>query len=203
MSKNNSGLTLIEVLVAMALLSLIGLGILSLQYILGQNQVAIINSYKSTDEANLSVTGFVREIRSARASDNGAYPLEIVNDNEIVFYSDGDYDGITERLHYYLSGNNFIKGIIKPEGYPVLYPPNQEKITVLSENVRNAGVPIFYYYNEDWPDDIINNPLSQNSRLANTKMVRIYLRLNTQHNLPDKDYVLESFAQLRMLKGNL
>jgi hypothetical protein len=145
----------------------------------------------------------VREIRSARASDNGAYPLEIVNDNEIVFYSDGDYDGITERLHYYLSGNNFIKGIIKPEGYPVLYPPNQEKITVLSENVRNAGVPIFYYYNEDWPDDIINNPLSQNSRLANTKMVRIYLRLNTQHNLPDKDYVLESFAQLRMLKGNL
>jgi prepilin-type N-terminal cleavage/methylation domain-containing protein len=197
------GMTLIEVLIAMAITSLLGLGIVSLEYILGKNQLLIINSYKSVDDANSSVTSFIREIRAARDSDNGAYLLEKVDNKEIIFYSDIDYDKSVEKVRYSLSGTNFIKGIIEPFGYPVQYPEDQEKLTTLTTNVRNELIPIFYYYNSDWPQDTLNNPLPQNLRLSDTRIVKIYLVINTQTNDPKANYTLESFSQIRMLKDNL
>ena len=197
------GMTLIEVLVAMVITSVLGLGIVSLEYVLGKNQLLIINSYKSVDDANSSITSFVREIRAARDSDNGAYLLEKVDDQEIIFYSDIDYDNSVEKVHYSLSGTNLIKGIIEPFGYPVQYPEDQEILTTLTTNVRNELTPVFYYYNSGWPQDSLNNPLTQNLRLSDTRIVKIYLVINTQTNDPKANYTLESFSQIRMLKDNL
>jgi prepilin-type N-terminal cleavage/methylation domain-containing protein len=197
------GTSLIEILIAMAIISVLGLGIISLQYIINKNQLLVINSYKSVDEANVSVSHFAREVRTARNSDNGAYVLERVNDQEIVFYSDIDYDGQTEKVRYNLSGNDLIKGVIKPVGYPVQYPAEDEVLTTLTSNVRNGTDPVFYYYNSGWPEDAVNNPLSQNLRLSDTRTVKIYLIVNTQRNDPQADYTLESSAQIRMLKDNL
>jgi prepilin-type N-terminal cleavage/methylation domain-containing protein len=197
------GVTLIEVLLVMAITSVLGIGLVSLQFILGKNQVFIINSYKSVDDANLSVTSFIREIRAAQESDNGAYLLVSLNDQEIIFYSDIDYDTSVERVRYYLSGTDLIKGITEPTGYPAQYPQDQERLTTLTTNIRNEASPVFYYYNSNWPDDILNNPLPQNLRLSDTRIVRIYLVVNTQPNNPNADYTLESFSQIRMLKDNL
>ena len=197
------GITLIEVLIVMVITGVLGLGLVSLQFILGKNQLVIINSYKSVDDANSSVTRFIREIRSARDSYNGAYLLEKVDDQEIIFYSDIDYDDSVEKVHYFLSGTNFIKGIIEPYGYPVQYPEDQEKQTILTTNVRNELNPVFYYYNSDWPQDTLNNPLVQSLRLSETRIVKIYLVVNIQTNDPKSDYILESFSQIRMLKDNL
>jgi prepilin-type N-terminal cleavage/methylation domain-containing protein len=197
------GTSLIEILIAMAIISVLGLGIISLQYIINKNQLLVINSYKSVDEANISVSHFAREIRAARNSDNGAYVLEKINDQEIVFYSDIDYDGQTEKVRYGLEGNDLIKGVIKPVGYPVQYPAEDEVVTTLTSNVRNGTDPIFYYYNSGWPEDAVNNPLPQDLRLSDTRSVRIYLIVNTQRNDPQADYTLESTAQIRMLKDNL
>lgn len=197
------GMTLIEVLIVMVITSILGLGLVSLQFILGKNQLLIINSYKSVDDANSSVTRFIREIRAARDSDNGAYLLEKVDDQEIIFYSDIDYDNSVEKVHYSLSGTNFIKGVIEPFSYPVQYPEDQEKLTTLTTNVRNELIPIFYYYNSGWPQDTLNNPLIQSLRLSETRIVKIYLVINTQTNDPKSNYTLESFSQIRMLKDNL
>ncbi len=68
--KNNRGITLIELLISIALTSIIGLGVVSLQYILSQNQIVITKSYKSVDSANYVVSNFIKEIRSARSSEN-------------------------------------------------------------------------------------------------------------------------------------
>lgn len=201
--KHEKGMTLIEVLIAMAILSVLGLGLVSLQYILGKNQVLVINSYKSVDDANNSVTNFIRELRTARTSDSGSYVLETVNDQEIKFYSDIDHDGATEKVHYYLNGTNFIKGLIEPQGYPPQYPAAQEIPTTLTSNVRNGTTPVFYYYNSGWPQDTTDNPLPQDKRLSDARIVKIYLVVNTQKNDPNKNFVLESFAQIRMLKDNL
>ena len=109
---HQKGMSLIEILIAMAIISILGLGIISLQYIINKNQVLVINSYKSVDEANISVSHFTREVRAARNSDSGAYVLEKVNDQEIVFYSDIDYDSQTEKIRYTLDGTDLIKGVI-------------------------------------------------------------------------------------------
>ena len=201
--EHHSGFTLIEVLVAMILIMALGLGIVGLQTILSKNQVWIWQNYLSINQTNDALQTIVKELRSARAGDNGAYPLEIAFDQEIRFYSDIDYDGETEKIRYSLIDTQLVKGMIEPVGYPITYPEEEEKIVTITDLARNGETPIFYYYNGDWPEDMENNPLSIPVRLSDTKLMRVYLRLNPKSDQPDKDFILESYIQIRMLKENL
>lgn len=201
--KKNKGITIIELLISMVIIAVLGLGFISLQSLLSKNQVLIWNNYVSVDDANNSVKQMVKELRTARNGDNGAYPVETAYDQLIVFYSDIDSDGQSERVRYYLSGTDFYKGVIEPVGYPATYPAASEKLFVISSLVRNGTTPVFYYYNGDWPADTVNNPLPSPVRLSDTKLMKVYLRLNANPNEASKDYILESYVQIRMLKENL
>ncbi len=207
MKKNNKnyqkGFTLIEILVVMVLMVILAGALLTLQFILTQNQIVVWRSYVSINEANNNLTTLVREARAARNGENGSFAIETADDFEFIFYSDYDFDGQAEKVRYTLSGNDFSKGVTEPSGFPISYPQAQEKVKVLSENVRNEATPVFYYYNSDWPSDTVNNPLSTPASPSDIKLVRIILRLNTTPNEPDKDYILESNTQVRMLKENL
>lgn len=203
MRKEKKGFTLIEVLVAVVILSLLGGALLSLQHIIGKNQTMVLKNYRSIDEANRHVAVFIREVRGARSGENAAYALDTVNDNEIVFYSDIDFNGEVEKVRYAVDSSRLIKGVIKPIGYPAIYPADQEEIVILTYNVRNQDEPAFTYYNGDWPEDIQNNPLPPAQRLSGTRTVGIYIRINPHPDNPEGDYVLESYGQIRMLKENL
>lgn len=199
----NYGFTLIELLIVMVLMSMLAGGLLTLQYILSQSQIVVWRNYVSVSEANNNVSSLVREVRTAGNGENGAYAVDTAEDSEFTFYSDYDFDGVAERVRYFLDGTDFSKGVTEPSGFPVSYPQVDEKVKVLSENVRNDTTPIFYYYNSEWPEDTVNNPLSTPASPSDVKLVRIYIRLNTAPNAPDKDYILESYSQVRMLKENL
>jgi len=199
--KNQKGLTLIELLITIAISGVIGLGLVSLQYILSQSQIAITKGYKAVDGANFTVSGIVKEIRTARQSDNGAYLLSLADDQEIIFYSDIDFDEKTEWVRYYLDGTDLVKEIIKPSGYPAIYDTLKKTSSIATEGVRNGATPIFYYYNQNWPYDTGNNPLATDDRLSETKTIKIYMRVNNE-NKPERDYIVESFSQIRSVKEN-
>lgn len=197
------GFTLVEVLVGSLLISALGIGILGFNNIITKNQTIVWRNFLNVEQANSNLLTLVRELRTARPGDNGAYPLESANDQEIIFYADIDFDQQSERVRYFLNGSSFYKGVTKPTGYPVSYPSTQEKLVKLTDYVRNNTTPIFYYYNGDWPADTVHNPLINPIRLSDTKLMRIFLRLNTQDNEPNADFILESYTQIRMLKNNL
>lgn len=200
---NKKGFTLIEILIVMVIVGILGIGIVSLQTILGETQISVWRNYISVNEANSNISTFVREIRNTRPGDNGAYSLERALDQEFTFYSDVDFDGDTERVRYYLSESNLVRGVIEPVGIPAAYPTENEKIKTVASSVANeAGEPIFYYYNGDWPADTTNNPLDTPTRLSDTKLMRVYLKINP-NNQEGNDFVLESYVQLRGLKENL
>src|SRR3972149_3871469 len=203
MKNTNHGLTLIEVLIALVITGMLGAALLGLQFIISQNQIVAWQSYISVDEANSNVTSLVREVRTAKEGDNGAYPLASADDQEIIFYSDYDFDGGTERIRYFLNGTQFSKGVIEPTGQPATYPTGSELLKLLSGNVRNGADPAFYYYNGDWPADTLNNPLATPANLSEIKLVRVLLKLNTDPDDPSNDYILESYSQVRVLKENL
>lgn len=161
------------------------------------NQAAAIN------EARKGTEVMVKEIREARIGDDGSYPLAEANDFQFVFYSDIDKDEGVEMVRYFLDGTDFKKGVIEPSGDPPQYVLADEKIGILSRHVRNAGIPIFVYYNADWPEDIINNPLPTLTRLMETKLMHVYLKINVDPNRPPDDFELESDIQIRNLKANL
>ena len=202
-AKHQTGFTLIEVLIAAALTGILGIGIVSMQYILSQTQVETYKNIINIEEANSSISTLVREVRNIRTADNGAYPIETANDQEMVFYSDIDFDGETEKVSYQLQGSTFTKGVIEPTGFPVTYPQANQKTKTITANARNGALPVFYYYNGDWPTDTINNPLPAPVRLSETKLMRLYLELNTNDSENEDNFVLESYVQIRMLKENL
>ena len=92
------------------------------------------------------------------------------------------------------SGHQFKKGVIKPIGAPPTYPPAQEEITILSSYVRNTP-PIFQYF------DVNNEEINiLPARLKDTKLMKVYLVINSNPERPPQDFGLESFVQLRNLK---
>lgn len=203
MTQSERGFTIIEILIAMVITGMMGAALLGLQFIISQNQIVAWQSYISVDEANTNVTSLVREVRTAKEGDNGAYPLASADDQEIIFYSDYDFDGVTERIRYFLNGTQFSKGVIEPTGQPATYPSGSEIVKLLSGNVRNGADPVFYYYNGDWPADTVNNPLPTPANLSEIKLIRVFLKLNTNPDDPNNDYILESYSQVRVLKENL
>ena len=197
------GFTLIEVLVVTSLTVILAGGVLSLQYILGESQVTVWDSYLDTEEANRNVAALVREIRNARPSDTGAYALEVASEDEVVFFSDIDFDSETERVRYTLTGETLEKGVIEPVGFPATYPSENEKVKTVASHVKNAAGTTFTYYNGDWPADTTNNPLPAPARLSDTKLMKIHLEINTTEGGVSDNFVLETYANIRTLKENL
>lgn len=194
---------MLEVIVASVLILALGIAILGLQTLLNKNQLWIWQNYLSINQTNNAVQNLVRELRSARQGDNGAYPLETALDQEICFYSDIDFDGATEKIHYFLDGTKLMKETTEPQGFPATYPEVNKKTILVTDLVRNGYTPVFQYYNGNWPEDEENNPLSIPVRLSDTKLMRVYLRLNPVNDAPNQDFILESYVQMRMLKENL
>ncbi|MCD5396346.1 MAG: prepilin-type N-terminal cleavage/methylation domain-containing protein [Candidatus Pacebacteria bacterium] len=194
--KKQDGFTLIEALLAIFVFAVGILGLSALAVNLYTTHSYMFEQSQAIFEARQGIKTMVKEIREAREGDDGSYIIEKADDYEFIFYSDIDDDNDTERVRYFLDGKNLKKGVIEPEGWPIRYPQDKEKISVITSYVRNQS-PIFHYYDGD------GNELKPPSRLKDTKMMSVYLVVNIDPNRPPQDFVLESFVQLRNLKTNL
>jgi len=199
----NNGLTLIELLITFGLIVFIFSAFIVLHnFTLSQQQYAL-DSFITTETANRAIEKITRELRNGRNGDNGAYLLERVNDQELVFYSDIDRDGQVERVRYFLEGEELVKGVTKPTVYPIQYPTTNEHLDLIADGIQNGTTPLFYYYNGNWPADTVNNPLPLANRLTQTRLIGIKLFTNSNKNIINTDQSFESFVQIRMLKDNL
>lgn len=202
-SNISSGFTFIELSITTVLMITVAGAIFGLQYAFGQNQLTVWKNYVNLNDANSSLGTILREIRSAQPSAQGAYPLEKLDDNEMIFYSDTDFDSVVERIRYTRNANILLKGITKPSGQLNEYLIADEKVITITENIQNLTQPVFYYYNADWPQDTTTNPLPLSSRLNATRGVQCYLRINNLTNDASNDLTLEGFSQIRVLKDNI
>lgn len=201
--KNQHGFTLLEITIAMAIFVIL---------IFAWNNFAI-QSYRSTSfgqqqleairQAQKGIDLMAKELRELGPAENGAYPLELAGDQEIIFYSDIDQDVYTERVRYWLDESNLKKGVTEPSGNPLTYNPLDEVASTISIYVRNDTDPIFSYYNGDHPYDTVNNPLPAPARLVETKLIHVYLKVNVDPKRAPSHFELETDIQLRNLKDNL
>lgn len=203
----NKGFTLIEVMVSIGVLGIL----------LGVIYAFIIESYKfqsfvseQNDAISIARDGveeLLYELRETDIADTGAYPIELANDQEFIFYSDVDTDILTERVRYFLEGTTLKKGVIEANYDAEADPPydynNPETITTVSTSVQNGSNPLFYYYNSNYPGDTVNNPLATPADPTEIKLIKINLQININpYRVPDT-YLLENYVQLRNLKENI
>jgi len=145
----SAGFTLIEILIAIGIFSGIlfvvssfGLDFYDFGIFLGENLTA-------QQELQLTLRVMTSEIRAMSQSVGGAYPIELALENEIVFYSDSDGDGLAERIHYYLDGDILKKGTIKPTGNPLSYS-GSEDIRNMVHNIYPLAGNIFAYHDSNY-----------------------------------------------------
>ncbi len=148
-----TGFTLIEVLIAMSILSgivfivsMFGLDIFSFQIFLG-------DVFTMQQEINLTLTSMGIEIRATGPSANGSYPIESASSNSLTFYSDIDGDNVFERVRYFVSGANLKRGVIEPSGNPAVYNLANEVSTDVVKNIilpPAASQSLFLYYDQNY-----------------------------------------------------
>jgi hypothetical protein len=195
------GMTLIEALLA---ISIFTFGILGFSQLFVKSWQINQFSYEmgqSTLSASQGVNKMVDYIRRARQGDDGAYPVRTADDDNFIFFCDYDKDGITERLHIYKSDGKIMMGYRKPTtGIPKTYPTGDQATLTLSEYVVNGDSdPIFYYYNQDYPGDTVNNPVSTPAIAADIRLVKINLAVDPDINRAPDSVQMESFVELRNL----
>ena len=197
------GFSLLEVIMAIFVFSLI---IVALSLFILKSYRAnyfIFEQIAAIEEARKGIETMVKEIREAREGEDGSYPIIQAGDSQFIFYSDINKDASVERVRYFLDGTTLKKGVVEPSGDPLQYVLSNEVVTALSAYIRNDAFPVFTYYNGDWPGDTVNNPLPTLTRLTDTKLMHVYLKVNVDPNRPPNDFELESDSQVRNLKTNL
>jgi prepilin-type N-terminal cleavage/methylation domain-containing protein len=200
LAKGRDGFTLIEIIVTMSIIILLSGAVVGLNYVVGQTQLISFNSLLTVESANRVVSTLARELRTSQYSENGIYPIEYADAQEIIFYSDINFDGNTERVRYYLDDTILYKTTVPSSGNPPAYIDTNSKTTIVAEHIRNGGSPIFFYYDENFPETN-NVPLTFPAPIGDVRVVQIVIRSNEQANFPDKDYILDTYIQLRLLKN--
>lgn len=198
-----TGFTLIEILIASGILAIILFAVFGFTHYLSQSYQFSLTQTLSVEEASRTSAQLVREIREIQMGSGGAYPLQQTEDQAITFFTDLDDDGIAEKVRYWLDGTNLNRGVTKAEGTPLSYPEASESVRLVAGNIVNGNLPIFYYYNQDWPIDELNNPLSHPGRLLSTRLVKIELQVRTGQEQSLAPVTVTNAVAVRSIKSNL
>jgi prepilin-type N-terminal cleavage/methylation domain-containing protein len=198
---DNKGFTLLELLVAMGIFSLVLLGgvwllISGLRY-----NTIIWDQLQGQNDGRRALQTVVDVVRRAEESNIGSYAIVLADDNELTFYANADNDSYKEKVRFWLDNTTLKMGIIKPSGNPLGYSGAEIVVEIAHDIVNIAqGVPVFIYYNEDYTGT--EEPLDSPADTTQVKLVKIQLEIEKD---PDKTPVplhVESMVGIRNLKEN-
>lgn len=198
------GFTLVEILLGIGIFTILITAIVMVLVFYMRNYTFSFSENQQIQEAQNAVTYIVKDIRALRYSDSGAWPIVDAQNNSFVFYSDVTGDGRSDRVRYYLNGDDIYKGVIEPTIPPIItYPAQNEKNYLIAENVELGGKSLFTYYNGDWPEDTVNNPLTGVSRLYQTRFVAIYYGIKPTKGSETEIFEVSTSVLLKNMKDNL
>lgn len=203
--KKLKGLTLVEMLVAIGIMTIGMVGFTLLFSGTWKSSKFILETGVTAVQVNRASAEIVNNLRRVRQADNGDYPVESANDFDIEVYLDIDGDGVTERVHYWLDDANdrLMRGVREPSSaVPPVYAAGDGTTSIIANYIVNeASQPLFYYYNENYPGDTVNNPLPTPAEIQDIRLVRILIRMNIDPIKAPDNINIESFVDLRNLES--
>lgn len=193
------GMTLVEVLAAIFIMTL-GMGGFSMLFIWSTRMNGfILETGVASAAAARAVDDTVSELRKIRQGDDGSYPIVSGSGFDLMVFLDVDNDGKTERVHYFLQGGTFKRGVTEPSStQPVTYPAADQTVTTVATYVANtAAQPIFAYYNDNYPGDTVHNPMTTPVAVGDVRLARVRLIINIDPNHVPEETTVESIAEFR------
>lgn len=204
---NKKGLTLIDTIISISIFSIGIAGFTMLFAHAWKTNSFIIEEGEASRGGSMALNKVITDLRKIRQAENGDYPIKSGDNFNLVVYLDDDNDDVAEKVHYFLEDGQLKKGVTEPNaGTPPTYPNGDQTVSVIANYVTNTSEqPLFYYYNEDYPGDTVNNPLNISPTLpiGDIRLVRIHLWINIKPLTAPDNVNFESFVDLRNLNENI
>lgn len=193
--KTSNGMTLVELLIAIAVMALVMTIAPLLFFRILESQRFSLEEGEASAAASLAVKDVAKVIWKARQSDNGAFPVAAASSNSFTFYSNVDADAATERVHIYLDGETLKMGVRNPSAdNPPSYASGDESVKTMVEHIVNgAEDPVFIYYSS--PNQVLSSPVS----IGYVRMVNIHLYINIDPARAPDNINVEEIVSIRNL----
>jgi len=196
-----SGMTLIELMVSVALFTLLMLVVTtSIQQMYIYNAYTFAQAYQ-VQNARLGMQALIRDVREMTFADNGTFPLAVMDADEIGFYSDIDRDNSVEYVTFGFNGTSTIeKSIFNATGSPPTYDLSApDQVITLSRFVQNnfQATSTFFYF------DAAGIPVTNSSNITDVRYIEAQIIVNIDPIRSPGQFMLRSSAALRNVKENL
>lgn len=188
--------TLVEVVVVVAITSVVGLALSSMILYTYRTNTYIYQQSAATDNARRGLEFALQNLREATTGADGSYPVSVAATSSVTFYSDVDVDGSVERVRYFLSGSTLYRGVTNPAGSPPSYTGQSEATTTIASYVKNfiANSPVFTYYAEN------GTALAVPADPADVRTVGMGVMVDVDPNRTPTTYSLTGSATFRNLR---
>ncbi|MFZ2593905.1 MAG: prepilin-type N-terminal cleavage/methylation domain-containing protein [Minisyncoccia bacterium] len=197
---NESGFTVIEVLVSAAVSAMIMAGIYTFMKGVSSMNRILSASIQAQNEARKVLKPMAGEIRDASDSSTGTYPIETAGNFTFTFYSNIDSDTQRERVRYFLDGTILKKGITQAAGSPLTYDTGTEVVTEVIHNIANGLTPIFSYYDRNYTgtEAALSTPIV----IPDVRLVKINIIIDPYASSSPTPTSVVTQVSLRNLKDN-
>lgn len=196
---NKKGLTLIELMVTTAIISMVGAGVGTLAYE-GMRLWNVVRDHSEAQEnARSAFRGMVSEIREMIIADNGDYPLEATGDFSIVFYANVDDDDEREKVKYEVVDQVLYRWAVEADdAEPPQYPDFTENDrTTVARDIINEDY-VFRYFDSSYNGE--TDPLAEPFDVNKVSLVQIKLFVDNDPNRSPAPVEVETNISLRNLK---
>ncbi|RJR12785.1 hypothetical protein C4585_03260 [Candidatus Parcubacteria bacterium] len=196
-ASHTRGVTFIETLIWISVFTIAMLAIVTTIMSFYRTNRYTLEQADAVTSAQRALEETVKTIREGAYSSQGAFPIVSIAANDFVFYADVDEDALIERVHYYISGTNLMRGILNPSGNPPDYT-GSETTAVIAEYVRNTeqGLSTFRYYDE------IGSEITNYTNWTAVRFVSVNLAVNVNPATLPNQLTLHSSAAIRNLIGH-
>ncbi len=188
-------MTLLEAVIYIGLFTIVILAVTtSVQFFYKSNAYTVAQATAVTS-AERGIDTMTRVLREVAYASDGAYPIVSFGTNDFVFYADVDGDPFAEKVHYSISGELLLQGVIDPSGDPPVYT-GAETVSTVSDYVRNTaqGVNVFAYYDRNGVQ------ITDYTRVAEVRFVTVSVVVDVDQSTTPPPVTLRSSAALRNLK---
>ncbi len=197
------GFTLIELIIAIAIFSLLILGVMALisnTFTVNRQQGGLLADQDQVRKISFQI---MAEVRNSTTSNVGAYPIDTAGDQQLIFYSNVDGGTDIERVRYYVQSNKLYRGIVKPVGSPGTYTLASEVVTLVQNNLALGSAPLFYYYDDTY-NGVTGSSLTQPVNVTAVRFIRVAFPIANKAGVNNTNsYTVTAMATIRNLKTNL
>ncbi len=189
-----AGMTLIEMLVAISIFSVLMFVVMYTISQLYRSTDYAINQAYEVYEARNGMEQLVRDLREATFADDGTFPLAVIETDLVGFYSDIDRDLSVEYVEYEQTGTNFYKRIYNATNTIPAYDTSSPDVEQLvSDYVQNStlGTSTFFYYDDS------GNPVTASGNITDVRYIEVQIAINIDPVAQPDNFVLQNGVALR------